>query len=231
MKIILAALAFVSFLITASRAEDPIVLKTQKEKVSYSLGLEMGNGMKQQKLDIDPNILVAGFRAGFAGDKALLTSAEQKQVVDAFEAELQTRMEKETKELPEKNKKEGESFLAANQKKEGVTTLPSGLQYQVIQEGKGESPKLTDRVTTHYRGTLLNGIEFDSSYSRNEPSSFTLKQVIKGWQEALQLMKPGAKWQLFIPSNLAYGEAGVGRMIGPNAALIFEIELVSIDKR
>ena len=137
----------------------------------------------------------------------------------------------EAKVKTDKNQNEGETFLAENTKKDGVKTLPSGLQYKVVREGAGASPKATDKVTTHYRGTLLDGTEFDSSYRRNEPASFGVSQVIKGWQEALQLMKTGAKWQLFIPANLAYGEQGApGGTIGPNATLIFDIELISIDK-
>jgi FKBP-type peptidyl-prolyl cis-trans isomerase FklB len=133
--------------------------------------------------------------------------------------------------LGEKNKAEGEAFLAENKKKEGVKTLPSGLQYKVIKAGTGKKPKVTDTVTTHYRGTLMNGTEFDSSYRRGQPVSFQVNGVIPGWTEALQLMEEGAKWQLFIPSNLAYGERGAGRDIGPNATLVFEIELLSIEEK
>jgi FKBP-type peptidyl-prolyl cis-trans isomerase FklB len=132
------------------------------------------------------------------------------------------------KELGEKNKKEGEAFLAENKKKEGVTTLPSGLQYKIMKEGDGQIPKSTDTVTVHYRGTLIDGTEFDSSYTRGQPATFPVKGVIAGFSEALQLMKVGSKWQLFIPSNLAYGERGAGDDIGPNASLIFDIELISI---
>lgn len=214
----------------APKAAPQTVLKTQKDKSSYSIGLEMGSGMKQQKLDIDPELVISGLRDGFSGKKGLLTEAEVKEVMEVFEKELEARMAKESQELPGKNKKEGEAFLAENKKKEGVKTLPSGLQYKVVREGTGALPKMDDKVSTHYRGTLIDGTEFDSSYSRNEPSSFTLRQVIKGWQEALQLMKAGSKWQLFIPSNLAYAEQGAGRTIGPNATLIFDIELLSIEK-
>lgn len=211
-------------------ADEQLSLKTQKDKASYSIGLEMGSAMKQQKLEVDPDLIVAGFRAGLSGTKSLLSEAESKQVMEIFEKEMEARMAKETKELPEKNKKEGESFLAENKKKTGVTTLDSGLQYRIVREGTGVLPKATDTVTAHYRGTLLDGTEFDSSYSRNEPSKFGVDQVIKGWKEALQLMKVGSKWQLFVPSNLAYEDQGAGRVIGPNATLIFDVELISIDK-
>ena len=214
----------------APKAEALTVFKSQKEKVSYSIGLEMGSGMKQQKLDVDPDLVINGFRDGISGKKGLLTEAEVHEIMDAFEKEMEAKMQQEEKERPGRNKKEGEAFLAENKKKEGVKTLPSGLQYKIIREGTGPSPKMEDKVKTHYRGTLIDGTEFDSSYARNAATSFGLRQVIKGWQEALQLMKVGAKWQLFVPSELAYAEKGAGRTIGPNATLIFEIELISIEK-
>jgi FKBP-type peptidyl-prolyl cis-trans isomerase FklB len=219
-------------------SEGKAVLKDQKDKVSYSIGQVIASDMKQQRLDINPDLIVLGFQDGFSGKKALLSEAERKQVMEDFEKEMEARMAKEEKELPEKNKKEGEAFLAENKKKEGVKTHPvklsdgkiAELQYKVLREGTGPTPKMEDKVKTHYRGTLLNGTQFDSSYDRNEPTSFGLRQVIKGWQEALQMMKVGSKYQLFIPSELAYGERGADRLIGPNATLIFDIELLSIEK-
>lgn len=214
-----------------AEANNASALSTQKEKASYSIGMDIGSGMKQQKLDIDPELVMKGFRDGFAGKKGLLTESEAKTVMEQFEKDLQARMAKEELELPAKNKKEGETFLAENKKNDKeVKTLPSGLQYKVIREGEGESPTINDTVTTQYRGTLIDGTEFDSSYSRGEPSTFALRQVIKGWQEALQLMKVGAKWRLFVPSELAYGQEGAGRTIQPNATLIFDIELLSVKK-
>jgi FKBP-type peptidyl-prolyl cis-trans isomerase FklB len=239
MKHCLIVLLSVAIFVTQARSEDqpaaakseaPPALKNQKDKVSYSIGLEMGSGMKQQKLDVDPDLVLRGFRDGFSGAKRSMTEDEVKEVMEVFEKELEARMAKESQELPAKNKKEGDAFLAENKKKEGVKTLPSGLQYKIVREGTGATPKMDDKVSTHYRGTLIDGTEFDSSYSRKEPSSFTLRQVIKGWQEALQLMKVGSKWQLFIPSELAYADKGAGRTIGPNATLIFDIELLSIEK-
>lgn len=212
-------------------AEDKPVLKDQKDKVSYSIGLEIGSGLKKQKLDVNADLIVAGFRDGISGKKPLLSEAETKEVMARFEEEMEARMAKEADAATEKNKKDSEAFLAANKKKEGVKTLPSGLQYKILTEGKGASPTLDDQVTTHYRGTLIDGTEFDSSYSRKEPAKFGVGQVIKAWQEALPLMKVGSKWQLFIPSDLAYGERGAGGVIGPNAALIFDIELLSIEKQ
>lgn len=216
-----------------------LTLKDQKEKASYSIGFEIGEGMKQQKLDIDPDLIIRGLRDGISGKDGLLSHQEMSAVMEIFEKDIEARRQKELVELPEKNRKEGATFLEENKKKEGIKILevkmPDGkiseLQYQVIREGTGATPKLGDRVSTHYRGTLLDGTEFDSSYSRNAPTSFGLRQVIKGWQEALQLMKVGSKWQLFIPSELAYSDKGAGRTIGPNATLIFDIELLAIEKQ
>lgn len=221
------------------QGEDQTALKDTKEKISYSIGHEMGAGMKQQKLEVDPNIVINGFRDGFSGKKGLLTEQEMKEVIEIFEKDLEARMQKEALEVPEKNKKEGAAFLEENKKKEGVKVHPvklsdgrtSELQYKVLREGTGPTPKFEDKVSTHYRGTLIDGTEFDSSYKRNAPTSFGVRQVIKGWQEALQLMKVGSKWQLFVPGDLAYGATGAGRSIGPNATLLFEIELISIEKK
>jgi FKBP-type peptidyl-prolyl cis-trans isomerase FklB len=213
-----------------SAAKDKPVLKDQKDKVSYSIGLQIASDMKLQRLDINPDLIITGFRHGTSGEKPLLSESERKEVLEIFETQLEERMAKEEAEMPEKNKKEGEAFLLENKKKEGVKTLESGLQYKVLREGTGPIPKKEDKVKTHYRGTLIDGTEFDSSYSRNAPAVFGLRQVIEGWQEALQLMKVGSKWQLFIPGNLAYKERGADRKIGPNATLIFEIELLSIEK-
>jgi FKBP-type peptidyl-prolyl cis-trans isomerase FklB len=156
-----------------------------------------------------------------------LNEQEVRETVAVFQKEMAARLE----ELGKKNKKEGETFLTENKKKEGVKTLPSGLQYKVIKAGTGKKPKLADTVTTHYRGTLIDGTEFDSSYKRGQPATFQVSGVIPGWTEALQLMEEGAKWQLFIPSNLAYGERGMAGTIGPNATLLFEIELISVQEK
>lgn len=223
---------------SAAKTNAPVALKTQKEKVSYSIGREMGSGMKEQKMEVDPELVMKGFRDGFSGAKGLLTEAEIHDVMDAFEKEMEERMMKESKELPEKNKKAGETFLAENKKNEGVKTHPVKLsdgrtvemQYKVLTAGTGATPKIEDTVRTHYRGTLIDGTEFDSSYKRGEPATFGLRQVIKGWQEALQLMKVGSKYQLFIPAELAYADKGAGRTIGPNATLIFDIELLAVEK-
>src|ERR1043166_9108609 len=198
-------------------------LKDQKEKISYAIGMNIGLNLSRQKVDINPDVLAAGLKDALAG-KPQLTPDQVKDVMAQFEKD----MEQKQKEAGEKNKTEGAKFLEENKKKDGVKTTASGLQFKVLKEGSGASPKETDTVVTNYRGTLIDGTEFDSSYKRNEPASFPVNRVIKGWTEALQLMKPGAKYQLFIPSSLAYGERGAGQLIGPNATLIFEVELLSI---
>lgn len=205
-------------------------LKSLKEKASYSIGLNMGNNMKIQSADIDPETFAVGFKDAFSGKEPRLSETERQNVLNQFQQEMMAKTEARQNELSAKNQREGEKFLAENKKKKGVVTLPSGLQYKVISKGKGEKPKLTEKVTTHYRGTLIDGTEFDSSFRRGEPATFPVKGVIPGWTEALQLMEVGSKWQLFIPSNLAYGERGAGQKIGPSATLIFDIELLSIQE-
>jgi len=209
-------------------AEEPVSLKSQKDKVSYIIGLDIGNNLKRQGADIDLDTLLRGMKDALSGNKPLLSEDEMREVTTAFRQEMAKKQAEETKKLAEKNKKEGEAFLEENKKKEGVKTLPSGLQYKVITEGSGKSPTESDTVTVNYRGTFVDGTEFDSSYKRGEPATFPVKGVIAGWVEALPLMKEGAKWQLFIPPGLAYGETGAGNAIGPNATLIFEVELISI---
>ena len=231
MKLKLMVVLGILFLVSQVSAEENLVLKNQKDKVSYIIGMEMGKNFKQQSIDIDPDILTRGIKDVFSGGKPLLTEEEVQEMMVTFQKEMMAKQEELAKKLGEKNKKEGEAFLAENKKKEGVKTLPSGLQYKVVKAGTGKKPKLTDTVTTHYRGTLIDGTEFDSSYRRGQPVSFPVAGVIPGWTEALQLMEEGAKWQLFIPPNLAYGERGGGRDIGPNATLIFEIELISIQEK
>jgi FKBP-type peptidyl-prolyl cis-trans isomerase FklB len=223
----LVAFGLVWFSACAYAQETP-ALKTQKDKVSYSIGLDIGTSFKKQSIDVDPNLIALGIKDGLSGGKALLTEEEARAVLIAFQQEMRAKAQEQAAQLAEKNKREGEAFLAENKKKEGVITLPSGLQYKVIKEGTGKKPQASDTVTTHYRGTLIDGTEFDSSYTRDEPATFPVTGVIAGWTEALQLMKVGSKWQVFIPSELAYGARGGGRLIGPHATLIFEIELISI---
>ncbi len=225
--VVLGLLLFVS----QANGQATQALKDQKDRVSYVIGMDIGTNLKRQSIEINPDILLRGLRDGLSGSKPLMTDQEMRETIAAFQKEIQAKQEEVAKKMGEKNKKEGESFLAENKKKEGVVTLASGLQYKVLKKGGGKKPKLTDTVTTHYKGTLIDGTEFDSSYRRNQPVSFPVNGVIAGWTEALQLMEEGAKWQLFIPSSLAYGERGAGPQIGPNATLIFEVELISIQEK
>jgi len=195
--------------------------KDQKDKVSYSVGLQIGFNLSRQKVDINPDVLAAGIKDALAG-KPQLNPDQIKEVMTTFEKD----MEQKQKEAGDKNKTEGAKFLEENKKKEGVKTTASGLEYKVLKEGNGAQPKATDTVTVNYRGTLINGTEFDSSYKRGQPATFPVNGVIKGWTEALQLMKVGSKYQLFIPSNLAYGERAVSPDLGANSTLIFEVELL-----
>jgi len=202
--------------------------KTQKEKVSYSIGVNIGKNMKMQGIDVDQEFLTQGLKDGLNNAKTTLSEKDMDATMKTFQQEMTTKMQAKQKVDGEKNKKEGEAFLAVNTKKDGVTTLPSGLQYKILKAGNGPKPTANQTVKCNYRGTLIDGTEFDSSYKRGEPAEFPVGGVIKGWTEALQLMPVGSKWQLFIPSGLAYGESGAGQMIGPNAVLIFDIELLSI---
>jgi len=211
-------------------AQETPLLKEKKDKVSYGIGMEIGRNLKKQSFDLNPELLLRGFKDAFSGEKALMTDQEIIETMTAFQKEVMAKQQEDAKKLGEKNKAEGEAFLAENKKKEGVTTLPSGLQYKVVKAGSGKKPKATDTVTVHYRGASIDGTEFDSSYRRGQPVSFPVNGVIPGWTEALQLMEEGAKWQVFIPSGLAYAERGAGREIGPNATLIFEVELISIQE-
>jgi len=196
-------------------------LKSLKERSSYAIGVDIGQGLKEKSLDIDAALLARGISDSLAGNKSLMSDKEIKETMIELQKFVQS-------QLAAKNKKEGAAFLADNKKREGVKTLPSGLQYKVIKEGKGATPTANDTVTTHYRGKLLDGTEFDSSYANGGPATFQVKGVIPGWTEALQLMKEGDKWQLFIPAELAYGERGAGNDIPPNATLVFDIELLKV---
>jgi FKBP-type peptidyl-prolyl cis-trans isomerase len=208
-----------------SAADSP--LKTEKDKVSYAIGKQVADNLTRQSLDVDPDVLMKGLKDELAG-KSLMTDAEAHTTMSQLFAELRAKQEEKMKEAGEANKKEGEAFLAANKSKQGVVTTPSGLQYKVIKQGTGPKPTASDTVVCNYRGTLIDGKEFDSSYKRGEPATFPVGGVIKGWTEALQLMPVGSKYELYIPSELAYGERGAGADIGPNTTLIFEVELLSI---
>jgi FKBP-type peptidyl-prolyl cis-trans isomerase FklB len=213
---------------TPATKSQPLTLKTQKDKVSYAMGMNFGTGFRKQSIDIDPAILARGLRDALSNGKTLLTEDEARVVLTQLQTDLRAKQQEAAQQAGEANKKQGLAFLEANKSKDGVVALPSGLQYKVLQEGTGPKPAATDQVVCNYRGTLLDGTEFDSSYKRGQPATFPVSGVIKGWTEALQLMPVGSKWQIFVPSELAYAERGAGGQIGPNATLIFEVELVSI---
>jgi FKBP-type peptidyl-prolyl cis-trans isomerase FklB len=207
---------------------QPLTLKTQKDKTSYAMGMNFGAGLRKQSVDIDPAILARGLRDSFSNGKTLLTEEEARALLTQLQSDMRKKQQDAAQQLGDANKKMGTAFLEANKTKDGVVTLPSGLQYKVLQEGTGPKPVLTDTVVCNYRGTLLDNTEFDSSYKSGQPTTFPVNGVIKGWTEALQLMPVGSKWQLFVPADLAYGERGAGGQIAPNATLIFEVELLSI---
>lgn len=205
-------------------------LSGDKDKRSYALGLEMGGNIRQQKIDMDLDLMIQGLRDAYGGGQTLLTEDEKRETLAAFQRELMEKRGEEMRQMAENNQKAGQAFLDENKTKEGVVATASGLQYKVVQEGAGAKPGPEDMVTVHYAGKLLDGTEFDSSYKRGEPATFPVGGVIPGWTEALQLMSPGAKFQVWIPSALAYGPRGVGP-IPPNALLHFEIELVSVQPK
>ncbi|UCH54316.1 MAG: FKBP-type peptidyl-prolyl cis-trans isomerase [Pseudomonadota bacterium] len=207
-------------------ARDKVELKSDDQKFSYAVGVQIGNNLQRQGVGYDAKAISQGIEDALAGGKTKMTEAEMRVAIEARQ-----KKEVEKREAAAaKNLEAGKAFLADNKKKPGVVTRDSGLQYKVIKDGKGKQPKASDTVSVHYRGTLINGTEFDSSHKRGEPATFPVNGVIQGWQEVLPLMKEGAKWQVWIPSELAYGARGAGHNIGPNETLIFEIELISIKK-
>ena len=211
----------------AAEAPD---LEDEQQKLSYSVGYQVGGDFRRQGLEIDPELVVKGVLDAQAGSDPLMTPEEMRQALTELKQHAAAAAKQQREEQARKNLAEGKAFLAENAKKEGVRTLPSGLQYQVLSEGEGDPPAATDTVTVHYRGTLIDGSEFDSSYVRGQPATFPLARVIPGWTEGLQLMRPGAKYRLFVPAELAYGERGGGAKIGPHSALVFEVELLSVQR-
>ncbi|HKM84700.1 MAG TPA: FKBP-type peptidyl-prolyl cis-trans isomerase [Terriglobales bacterium] len=210
-------------------------LTTKEQKFSYALGMsigtQVGGNLKKQSVEVDPNLVSQGMKDALSGAKPRLTQEEVQAVLTERQNEVRKEQQEKMQAASAKNKTEGEAFLAANKSKEGIVTLPDGLQYKILTAGTGPKPTASDSVVCNYRGTLTNGTEFDSSYKRGQPATFGVDKVIKGWTEALQLMPVGSKWQLFIPSSLAYGERGAGADIGPDATLIFEVELLSIQEK
>jgi FKBP-type peptidyl-prolyl cis-trans isomerase FklB len=220
---------------TAAKSAAAPALTTRKQKFSYALGMNIGSGLganlKKQSVDVDSTLVSQGLKDAMSGGKTRLTQGEMQAVLTEVQNEVKKQQQEKTQQAAAANKTEGEAFLAANKSKDGVVTLPSGLQYKILTAGTGPKPTASDSVKCNYRGTLINGTEFDSSYKRGQPATFAVGQVIKAWTEALQLMPVGSKWQLFVPSSLAYGERGAGAEIGPNATLIFEVELLSIEDK
>ena len=212
-----------------SMAGEQVELKTETDKINYSVGYRLGGNFEQQEVEMKPDMLLQGVEDATSDSKPLMTEQEMNTVLLSLANRVKAAQMEQMKKQGAENLKAGDAFLAENTGKEGVTTLPSGLQYKVITAGTGKSPQKSDKVTVHYRGTLIDGTEFDSSYSRNKPATFGVGQVIPGWTEALQLMKEGDKWELVIPSKLAYGERRASAKIPPNSTLIFEVELISVN--
>lgn len=204
-----------------ANAAEPSGLKSDKEKFSYAIGHQIAQNIKSRGFEVDAKALTQAIIDELSGKPPQLSPTDMQAAFIAYQ-------QKRTEALSAKNKQAGDAFLAANKQKPGVTSLPSGLQYKVIEAGKGQKPKVSDTVVVHYRGTLIGGEEFDSSYGRGEPATFALNGIIQGWQEALQLMPVGSKWEVYMPAELAYGTRGAGDAIGPNETLIFQIELIAI---
>jgi FKBP-type peptidyl-prolyl cis-trans isomerase FklB len=219
----------VFFLATATSllADDTNILNDTQSRDSYAVGMMVGESWKQEGIDLNDEIFIRGLKDAQAGTNALMTETEMRDTLNEFRQTLMAKQQKMRAELAIKNKAEGEAFLATNKNNPGVITLPDGLQYKVLTEGTGKTPASNDIVTVNYRGTFIDGKEFDSSYKRGQPAQFQADHVIRGWTEALTKMKTGSKWELFIPADLAYGEQG-GRSIPPNATLIFEVELLGV---
>ena len=215
----------------AADGQNTSTLKTQKDKVSYALGMNLGLNLHRQSVEVDPALLLQGLQDGMAGGKTQLSEDQARAALTELQSDLRKKQQEKMQAVGDANRKQGDAFLAENKGKEGVVTLSSGLQYKILSAGTGPKPTTSDSVVCNYRGTLVNGTEFDSSYKRGQPATFPVSGVIKGWTEALQLMPVGSKWQLFVPSELAYGERGTGADIGPYAVLIFEVELLSIQSK
>ncbi|MFA6012956.1 MAG: FKBP-type peptidyl-prolyl cis-trans isomerase [Desulfobacteraceae bacterium] len=231
-KHLLAAVLIIPFLFMIGCSKQDVEkvseLKTPAEKLGYSLGSDIGKSFKKNEMDIDKNAFVQGFLDGLSEAKPLLSPEETRSIQQTAIMDMRKKLSEKRQVASGQNKKDGDAFLVENAKKEGVKTTPSGLQYEILTEGKGPIPKDTDRVQVNYSGKLLDGTEFDSSFQRGKPSTFSVKGVIPGWTEALLMMPVGSKWRIVVPSELAYKDHGAGQKIGPNATLIFEIELVAI---
>ena len=226
-QLFMIILSITTFFGVCVAGENPAP-KDEKFRTSYSVGYEVGGDLKSKGVDVNSGVLLEGVEDAMKANEPLLTRQEMRNILSDLQKKIISAQEQKTKAEAEKNLSEGKAFLAENSTKQGVKVLPSGLQYRVIKEGSGKTPKADNTVTVHYKGTLINGTEFDSSFKEGKPATFRADHVIAGWKEALQLMKEGSKWQLFVPPQLAYGERRTGR-IGPNSTLIFEIELISVN--
>lgn len=215
-------------LATVASAGEPAALQSDKDRLSYSLGANLGKNLVRDKVDVDADLVLKGLTDGLSGKELLLSEPEIRKLLAAFQTELKRKQDQARRASGEENKKQGEAFLAANKTKAGVVTLPSGLQYKILKQGEGKMPTPADIVEVRYRGTLLDGTEFDSTERTGQPATFKVNAVIRGWQEALQLMPVSSKWQLFVPPQLAYAGRGARPHIGPDATLVFEVELLGI---
>ncbi len=225
---VVVALIVVILVVGQVQAEEKGIPKEKKEKIGYSIGVDLGREMKNLSIEIDADMVARGVKDAFT-DKTQLSDDEMRAVLADLNKEAQNRRNEKKKTLGPKNKVEGETFLKENAQKNGVVTLPSGLQYRILKEGTGKIPNMNDTVIVHYKGTLIDGTEFDNSRKRNQLAEFVIgKNVLPGWNEALQKMKVGSQWLVIVPSNLAYGEMGAGEIVGPNAVLMFDIELLAV---
>jgi len=230
MKYLVFAALSLMLIACQGNTQEKVELKTQKDSVSYSIGLDVGRNLKKQFVEVNTAALARGIADVIDSTKPMLSEEQVQSVMMAFQQRMMAKHEEAQRIVGEKNKAESEAFLAENKKKEGVITLPDGLQYKILKAGTGKKPKESETVKVHYRGTLIDGTEFDSSVNHGQPGEFPVNSVIKGWTEALQLMPVGSKWQLYIPAELAWGAVGgAGGRIGPNAAVIFDVELLSIN--
>lgn len=230
MKLKLVAAAAMGLVVSSTMAMDVTALKTPTDKLSYSIGNDLGKNFKRQNIDVNPDALAQGMKDGMANGKPLLTDDQMKEVLANFQKDMMGKRAAEFNKKSSENKEKGEKFLADNKGKPGIVTLPSGLQYKVIKNGSGQKPGKEDIVTVEYTGHLINGEVFDSTSKTGKPAVFKLSQVIPGWVEALQLMPAGSTWEIYVPSSLAYGDRSIGGPIGPNETLIFNIHLVSVQK-
>lgn len=222
-------LAVTALTSTPAAVQDRPALASDRDKVSYALGMDLGRQLRQKNVEVDVAVFGRGLADALGGAAPLMSEQEARRLIGAMQSELQRQDLARAAEDAEKNRRDGDAFLAANKGQPGVVTLASGLQYRVLSPGSGRTPTADDTVTCHYRAKFIDGAEFDSSYSRGKPATFPVKNAIRGWSEALQLMPAGSRWQVFIPADLAYGSRGAGGRIAPNTTLIFEVELVAIN--